>query len=85
MEENLYRVKIRTVVNDRHPQADHKLVEAPDASTALDILDDALEEPDTLYDEEIQRAIVNGEISESRISRNYADYIEEVKYLSHEG
>lgn len=80
MGRNLYRVAVRLIVNDRHPQKDHLLVIAEDAHEALDKASE-VEDIDKLYDEPIQRAIVDGEISEHRVERKYSGYIEEVDVI----
>lgn len=77
---NLYRVKVREHPHGM-PQAGYELVIASDPHTALDMVSEALDEPDTLYDEEIQRAIVDHEIAEHRVERKYDDYIEQVDFV----
>jgi len=78
MDGNLFRVKVREYVNG-HPQASYRLVVAEDEEEALD---KAKARGDhELYDEEIQRAICPGEISESRVERKYESYIERVEYI----
>lgn len=81
MSENLYRVKVRELVNGGHPQSRYDLVMAESPHIALDKVKESLNEKNSLYDEEIQRAIVNHEISESRIERSYSGYIELVEYI----
>jgi len=78
----LYRVAVWKSGNE-YPQKITVLVMASDPHTALD---NAAEHPNAeeLYDEEIQRAIVNHEISESRVGRKYSDYIKQVEYVEDE-
>lgn len=82
MGKTLYRVKVREVVNGGYPQTRHDLVMATDPHTALDKVKESLDEKDSLYDEPIQRSIVNDEIKKSRIERKYSDYIKNVEYIA---
>lgn len=82
-EKTLYRVAVDcdscTVGGAPAPHRTQVIVAASDAHEALDL---ATEHPNasSLYDEPIQRSIVDGEISESRIERKYDGYIGEVEY-----
>lgn len=61
----------------------HKIQVVVVASDGHEALDRAPEHPKAkkLYDEEIQRAIVDGKISDGRVERKYRDYIEEIEYV----
>lgn len=80
MERTIYRVAVDCVNCTKGPHKVRVLVIAEDAHEALDR---ATEHPNAkeLYDEPIQRSIVDGEISESRVERKYGGYIEEVEYV----
>lgn len=61
----------------------HKIQVTVVATDGHEALDRAPEHPNAkkLYDEEIQRMIVDGEISRERIARKYSGYIEEIEYV----
>lgn len=79
-ERTLYRAKVDCANCTTGPHSVYPIVVAEDMHEALDR---ATEHPNakSLWDEDIQRAIANDEISESRVDRKYSDYIEEVEFV----
>lgn len=61
----LHRIRVIVAAEDRHEALDL----ATEHSNAKE-----------LYDEGIQRAIADGEISEHRVYRKYGGYVEEIEY-----
>jgi hypothetical protein len=61
-----HRINVTVVAEDEHEALD-RAPEHPNASA--------------LYDEDIQRAIANGEINDHRVERKYGDYVEEIEYV----
>lgn len=55
------------------------VVVAKDGHEALDLATEHSNAKE-LYDEPIQRSIVDGEISDYRVERKYSGYIEEIEY-----
>lgn len=80
MGKTIYEVAVDCVDCTMGPHRINVLVVAEDGHEALDR---ATEHSNAkkLYDEDIQRAIVDGEISESRVERKYSGYISEVEYV----
>lgn len=78
-EKTLFRVAVDCVDCEIGPHKIYPVVVARNGHEALDI---ATEHPnaDRLWDEPIQRAIVDGEIPQHRVERKYDGYIEEIEY-----
>jgi hypothetical protein len=78
-EKTLFRVAVNCEDCDMGSHCVRIIVAAEDGHEALDMATEHSNAKE-LYDEEIQRAIVDGEISESRIERKYSGYVEEIEY-----
>lgn len=80
MSNTLYEVKVDCEDCTMGPHSIYITVIAEDGHEALD---KATDHPNAsrLWDEEIQRAIVDGEIAEHRVERKYENYIREMTYV----
>jgi hypothetical protein len=78
-EKKLFRVAADCERCTVGPHKIHPVVVAEDAHEALDRVTEH-SNVKKLWDEKMQRAIVDGEISERRVERKYRGYVEEIEY-----
>lgn len=77
MDGKLFQVKTRSTGSNGFPGVEYELVVAQSMDKALDKVSASLDQNESLYDEEMQRAIANGDVDNGRVERNYTDYIVE--------